>query len=59
MLRKSSASDAWAAIFENTDFSKSSLEFTKLSKFRIFSYLKCFCVSIFKKMMSIASVKLN
>ena len=33
MLRKSQASDAWAAIFKNTDFSWNSLKITKLSKF--------------------------
>ena len=33
MLRKSPASDVWATIFKNTDFSKSSLKVTKLSKF--------------------------
>ena len=33
MLRKSPAWNAWAAIFKNPDFSYSSLEVTKLSKF--------------------------
>ena len=33
MFRKSPASDAWAAIFKNTDFSLSSLKVTKLGKF--------------------------
>ena len=59
-LRKSPASDAWAAIFKNADFSLSFLKVTKLSKLLgFFSNLKCFCVSIFKKMISIDSVKPN
>ena len=33
MLRKSPASNAWAAILKNADFSKSFLKVTKLSKF--------------------------
>ena len=33
MLRKSPASNVWAAIFKNADFSWSSLKVTKLSKF--------------------------
>ena len=33
MLRKSPASDAYAAIFENSDFSYSTSKITKLSKF--------------------------
>ena len=36
MLRKSSASDTSAAIFENTDFSYSTSKVTKLSKFLAF-----------------------
>ena len=33
MLRKYPASNTWAAIFKNADFSKSSLKVTKLSQF--------------------------
>ena len=33
MLRKSPASDAWAAVSKNADFSLSSLKVTKLSRF--------------------------
>ena len=33
MLRKSPASNAWAAVFKNADFSSISLKVTKLSKF--------------------------
>ena len=33
ILRKSPASNAWAAIFKNNDFSLSSLEITKLPNF--------------------------
>ena len=33
MLRKSSAWNAWAAIFKNADFGQSFLNVTKLSKF--------------------------
>ena len=36
MIRKSPASDAWAAIFKNADFSLRSLKVTKLSKFSVF-----------------------
>ena len=50
MLRKSPASNAWAAIVKNTDFSKNfkkNLGVTKFSKFlHFFSYLKFFCVFI-------------
>ena len=33
MLRKSQASNSWAAIFKNADFCSSSLKVTKLGKF--------------------------
>ena len=58
MLRKSPASNTWAAILKNTDFSLGSLKVTKFSKFKLFSYLKFFFVSFIKKLTFTASVKL-
>ena len=59
MVRKSTDSNAWAGIFKNADFSKSSLKVTKLSKYYIFLYWKFFSVSIIKTMTFIVSVKPN
>ena len=41
MFRKSPASNTWAVIFKNADFSYSPLKVTKLSKFKHF-FLFCF-----------------
>ena len=42
MLRKSSASNAWAAIFKNADIFWSSLKVQNWENFNILSYLKFF-----------------
>ena len=44
MLRKSPASNAWVAIFKNTDFPKSSLKVTTFSKLYYFFTFKVGCV---------------
>ena len=46
MLRKSPASNVWAGIFKNADFSWSYSKVTKLSKFYHFLYLKFLSVFI-------------
>ena len=46
MLRKSPASNAWAAIFKKADFSWSSLKATFIFVFSIFSHLRLFSVFI-------------
>ena len=46
-LRKSRASNAWAVIFKNPNFFKSSLQVTKLNKCQHFSNLKFFSVFIY------------
>ena len=45
MLRKSPASDAYAEMFKNTDFSKSFSKVRKLSKFYLFFQFKILFVS--------------
>ena len=49
MLRKSSAWNAWAAIFKNADFSYSSLKVTKLSKFQLFLFFKILLSPLLRK----------
>ena len=58
MLRKSLASNVWAVIFKNADFSWNSLKLQNWVNFSAF-YLKFFSVSIIKKMTFIVSVKPN
>ena len=61
MLRKSPTSNAWGAIFENTDFSWSSLKVTKLSKLAYFFFLLkiLFCLHYLLMVVPSTSVRLK
>ena len=55
MLRKSTASDAWAEFFENARKLFQNLQ--KVTEFYFFPYLKFVCFSIIKKMTLFVSVE--